>query len=255
MKRIFLTLYAIIISAIGAFAQNRLEARSKLLKVANNNLPQTVYGICTVHKFSIKSDTLFCKIEFDDNKIDFNTISQRYLNNRDKLFEFCVSSLPSLSNMMITSDIVFDISISATYSKQSYNITYNRDEIKRLSKKSISTKELLTQEIEVMNKNLPTELEKGSTLIHLQLYDNFLCYKINLNEQEAGVSIGELKKDSKVMKQILSSNLNNTSDPYTKVLIKNLKDLNIGVRYIFYSINSDEIFIVDISPDELIIRP
>ena len=57
------------------------------------------------------------------------------------------------------------------------------------------------------------------------------------------------------MKQILSSNLNNTSDPYTKVLIKNLKDLNIGVRYIFYSINSDEIFIVDISPDELIIRP
>lgn len=234
-----LSVFCILLSiCIAHFAQSKQDALSALRNsiVLNNKQLPLRFSFVTLQKFEINYNNYIVCAEIDENQQNLDSYVSYMNQNKSNIFTLISGQRKEFTKLFITSELNLMLKVTGSLSKRTKVIYLSSSEIKKAFEDDYTSKDFVRDVIVEMKKSLPMDWGQGLTCTNIDIEEDYVCYRIKTDETFITIPLLKLyKSEGTEMEESLLEGLNSMTDEAELLLIKQLKQSNMGMKYIFWS--------------------
>ena len=253
MKRLFL-LFSFTIVCLLSCGQNQNEAIKALKKEvveANRQLPRTTLFV-TMEKVEIKGDDYIMRATIDEEQVDFDQYVSDLNQNKSNAFSLVAGNNTGFSDLLAESGLNLRFIVTGKQSQSESEILISSEEINNPSEEEYSARDLMSEIVDDLSKNVPEDWGDGLTLTKVYISGDYICQEIMTDETMITMAmLKKAKSESTILEDGLLEGLNESNDFADVLYAKYLKKSGLGIKQIYWSKKSPDKVTVTITPSKI----
>jgi len=239
------------LTSCGSNDSRALRIVKRSVTETNKQLPKD-YDIYTMDKMEVKEETNECVTYFtlDEEKRDFDRFMAEFEHNALANFSMASGNDNIFSEALVASGLNLKYIVTGKHSKEVKEIVFTADKLKQAHENKISVKDYLQDSIEDLKEELPLDAGEGMLITEINIEGDYLVYKVKNDESKVTMQDLEMAKNGgPALENGIIKSFNDSDNPAVIMLGKYVKQAAMGVKYIYYTENSNEQVVADVTPE------
>ena len=227
----------------------RIVKRS--VKETSKQLPKD-YDIYTMDKMEVNEEANECVVylTLDELKRDFDRFMVEFEQNAMTNFSVASGGDNTFIDALVESELNLKYIVTGKHSNEVKELVFTADKLEQAHENKLSVKDLLMHSVENVNVELPLDAGQGMLITDIKIEDDYLVYKVKNDESKITMQDLEMAKNGgPALENGIISSFNNTDNASVIMLGKHVKEAGMGIKYIYYTDNSNEQVVADVTPE------
>ena len=257
MKKIIIVL-GILVASMSACEQNRkqdqvqneaLAALKQELEQANKQLPMSI-AYFTMQRMEIVGNDYAVYMNVDEKQIDLDEYVNDMNKNKSSVLTLVSGNHENFSDLLVKTGLNLKFVVSGNLSKRQKEVFLSSEDIKDNVGTNHDAKDIMKEMVEEMNEDLPDDWGDGLSLTSVYIDGNYVVYNIQTDETLLTIALlKQIVSEGNDMEESILEEFNSATDPSEKMLIKYMKENNMGIKYVYCSKKTNDSVTITITPE------
>jgi len=233
-----------------SFGQTKEEAISKMQIDAEESsrfLPQSM-GFFTMDKIVVVGNDYILSITIDEELIDYDESITFLQSNKSALASIMLGSDDQFAAIFKSSGLNLVYFIKGSLSGRETEIVLSAEVFADAPDKETGYNDLMKKAVVETKKTIPLDFGYGMTLTDVYLEDNYLCYKVKIDERTL-TKFNSDKTEGTGIEYNMLKELAKVNDPIGASFLWILVNGNIGIKYVFWAEDAYEHVTFTLTPE------
>lgn len=235
----------------GQTKQQAIMALKEDVAVSNKSLPMKT-SFFTMQKIEIKNSDFIFYLVIDENQTDLDKYVDGMKQYKSNMFSLVAGNRRDFAKLIVTSGLNMIMNVTGNISRRTRQIYLSSAEIAKAFGNNYTSKDYIRELVNYESKSLPEDWGDGLTCTGVKIEGEYICYRIKTDETILTMALlKSIKAEGNEMENNIIEELNNTNDVREIYLFKNLKQSNMGLKYIYWSEKTTGTVVFTITPNTI----